>query len=98
MADALDLEIAFDEALTHVEHLLATDMKTLEGASARTQLERLARELKSQRVRALERGNVDREWFQHILRWVVEWIPDTELTLVAALGRIVRAAPPTVSS
>jgi len=97
LAEALDLEIAFDEALTHVERLLATDMKTSDGASARPQLEKLEGELKSQRVRALKRGTIDREWFQKTLRWVVEWVPDTDLTLIASLGRIVRSAPPALS-
>jgi hypothetical protein len=48
-------------------------------------------------VSSLERGSVDREWFQRTVRWVVEWVPDTELTLIAALGRIARAAPPGAS-
>jgi len=86
----LDLEIAFDEALTHVERSLAAGLKTMDGSSARPQLEKLKRELKTQRANALEHGAVDREWFQKTLRWVVEWLPDTELTLIAALGRIVR--------
>jgi hypothetical protein len=42
---------------------------------------------------ALERGAVDREWFQRTVRDLVEWVPETELTLIAALGRIARTAP-----
>ena len=68
-------------------------MKTSDGRSAQPQLEQLERELKKQRATALEQGKVDREWVQKTVRWVVEWVPDDELTLVAALGRIVRAAP-----
>jgi hypothetical protein len=68
-------------------------MKASDGSSAKPQLEKLERELKEQRMIALEQGKVDREWFQKTVRWVVEWVPDDELTLVAALGRIVRAAP-----
>ncbi len=68
-------------------------MKTSDGSSAQPQLEKLERELKEQRTAALEQGKVDREWFQKTVRWVVQWVPDDELTLVAALGRIVRAAP-----
>ena len=97
MADALDLEIAFDEALTHVERSLAAGMKTSDGTSARPQLVKLQRELKAQRANAFERGTVDREWLQKTLRWVIEWVPDTDLTLIASLGRIVRAAPPALS-
>jgi hypothetical protein len=36
-----DLEVAFDAALTHVERLLAGGMKTMDGDSAKPQLERL---------------------------------------------------------
>ena len=97
MAKALDLETAFDEALTHVERSLAGGMETSDGTPAKPQLEKLKRELKAQRADALERGDVDREWFQNTVRWIVDWIPDTDLTLIASLGRIVRAVPPTLS-
>jgi hypothetical protein len=89
-----DLEVAFDAALRHVEHSLAAGMRTMYGDSARPQLERLERELKLQRDHARNRGTVDHDWFQRTVRWVTEWVPDTEITLIAALGRIVRSAPP----
>jgi hypothetical protein len=89
-----DLEVAFDTVLTLVERLIASGAKTSDGSSALPQLERLERELRAQRTSALERGTVDRDWFRKTVRWVVDWVPDDELTLVAALGRIVRAAPP----
>jgi hypothetical protein len=92
LAKAQDLEVAFDAALTHVERSLATDLKTISDRSARPELEKLARELRIQRDQALERGTVDREWFQQTIRWVTEWVPDTEITLIAALGRIARAS------
>ena len=85
------LQLAFDLALARVERLLANDMKTVKGVSARTQLEKLEKELKHERALALERQAVDREWVQRTVRWVVEWVPDNELALVAALGGIVRA-------
>jgi hypothetical protein len=68
-------------------------MRTSGGTSARPHLETLETELRRERAKALELGIVDREWFQKTVRWVVEWVPDTDLTLVAALGRIVRAVP-----
>ena len=85
--------MAFEAALTHVERSLAAGMKTMDGDSARPQLERLERELRLQHDRAWTRGTVDRDWFQQTVRWVTEWVPDTEITLIAALGRIVRSAP-----
>ncbi|MDP9278805.1 MAG: hypothetical protein M3P00_05230 [Gemmatimonadota bacterium] len=88
------LQLAFDLALARVGRLLANDMKTVKGVSARPQLEKLEKELKHERALALQRGIVDREWFEKTVRSVVEWIPDKELTLIAVLGGIVRAAPP----
>jgi len=87
------LQLAFDLALARVERLLANDMKTVKGASARPQLEKLEKELKHERTLALQRETVDRVWLQRTVRWVVEWVPDKELALLAALGAIVRAAP-----
>jgi hypothetical protein len=68
-------------------------MKTSGGSSARPQLETLETELRREQAKARERGIVDREWLQKTVRGVVEWVPDTDLTLVAALGRIARAVP-----
>ncbi|MFL5638233.1 MAG: hypothetical protein ACJ78M_02580 [Gemmatimonadaceae bacterium] len=90
----MDLQKAFDAALSRVERSLAAGMEAADGTSARPQLERLREELQAERENAIERGAVNREWFQRTLRWVVEWIPDSELTLVAALGQIVRAETP----
>jgi hypothetical protein len=87
------LQRAFDLALARVERLLANDMKTVKGVSARRQLEKLEKELKHERTLALQRETVDRAWLQRTVRWVVEWVPDKELALLAALGAIVRAAP-----
>jgi len=87
------LQLAFDLALARIERLLANDMKTVKGVSARPQLEKLEKELKHERTLALKRETVDRVWLQRTVRWVVEWVPDKELALLAALGAIVRAAP-----
>ena len=91
---SLELEKAFDLAIAHVTRLLRTEMSTAQGSPARPHLERLETELTRERARAAERGMVDREWFQKTVRGVIGWIPDSELTLVAALGGIVRVAPP----
>ena len=97
MSTTRELEVAFNAALTHVERSLAAGLKTMDGDPARPQLEKLERELRVQRDEALERGFVDRDWFQQTVRWVTEWVPDTEITLIAALGRIVRVVPPALS-
>jgi hypothetical protein len=92
-----ELEVAYEAALRHVERSLATGMKTVDGDSARLQLEKLEEDLKVQRDQTRARGTVDHDWFQQTVRWVTEWVPDTEIALIAALGRIVRAVPPTPS-
>jgi hypothetical protein len=89
-----ELEKAFDAALAQVQLLIASRMKAVDGSSAVPQLEALANELRRERASALQRGTVDREWIQKTVRSVVEWVPDTKLSLIAALGRIVRAKPP----
>ena len=86
-----ELESAFDAAIGQVGKCVTTGLKTAGGESGIPNLQKLAAELKAERARALERGSVDREWFQAIVRWLVEWVPETELTLVAALGRIIRS-------
>jgi hypothetical protein len=91
MAEQFELAEAFDAALEQVERLLRAGMKTVEGSSARPQLEELEKELKRERANALARRTIDREWLQKTVRWVVEWASETDITLVAALGRIARA-------
>ena len=93
MAATAELESAFDAAITQARHCIKAGMTAIDGEAAAPHLRKLEEELKLERARALERGAVDREWFQKTLRWLVEWVPETELTLVAALGRIARAAP-----
>jgi hypothetical protein len=91
MESQFELEQAFDTALAQVEQLLRAGMKTGKGASARPHLEELQRELKRERENALEHQTIDRQWLQKTVRWVVEWASETDITLVAALGRIARA-------
>jgi hypothetical protein len=70
-------------------------MTCVDGSSAAGNLDQLERELVAAKEHAIRRGAVDNEWFQKTVRWLVEWVPETELTLIAALGRIVRANPST---
>ena len=86
-----ELEAAFDDAIARVEEARSIGMTTRFGETADAQLEKLALELRGERPRALQRGAVEREWFQRTIRWVVDWAPDDDLTLIAALGRIARA-------
>ena len=88
-----ELEAAFDAAISQVGKCIKARMTAVGGESAESYLGKLADELKLERSRALDRGTVDREWFQATVRWLVEWVPETELALIASLGRIVRVTP-----
>jgi hypothetical protein len=93
MDTTVELESAFDAAIMQSRKRIKAGMKAIGGESAGPYLEKLEEELKLERARALERGAVDREWFKKTVRGLIEWVPETELTLIAALGRIARAAP-----
>ena len=93
MAKTSELESAFDAAIAEVQKSMNVGMPAIGGEVAAPYLQRLGDELKVERARAVERGVVDTEWFQKTVRQLVEWLPETELTLIAALGRIVRSAP-----
>ena len=97
MAEKTELETAFDEALAEVNRMSDKGMTTVNGGSAVWELDQLATELKAECGRAVERGRVDREWFQKTLKWVVGWVPESNLTLIAALGRIARVRPSRLS-
>jgi hypothetical protein len=92
-----DLERAIDKALTRVQRAIASGMETSDGSSALTQLEKLRQGLTDQRAYASDHGSIDREWLHATIRWVIEWVPDDELALVAALGAIARVDPPDLS-
>lgn len=93
MATTAELKTAFDAAIAQTRKSLKAGMKTIAGDSAAAHLEKLRQELTLERARALELGGVDQEWFQKTVRDLIEWAPETELSLVAALGRIARATP-----
>ena len=93
MAKHADLIGAFDAAIEEVKRTKDNGMTTLAGASAGPELDQLITELRAEKARSAERGRVDREWFQKTLKWVVGWLPESDLKVIAALGRIVRVQP-----
>lgn len=88
-----EIETAFEAALEQVTRVAAAGF----APGIAEQLRQLDFRLRAERVEALERGTVDREWVRKTIRWVVEWMPETDLTVIAALGRIARLAPAEVS-
>ncbi|HWL40818.1 MAG TPA: hypothetical protein VNO75_11330 [Gemmatimonadaceae bacterium] len=97
MTDTNEIEAAFDGAIDQVQRAATSGMTTLSGGSALQQLGQLEFRLREERAKALERGAVSRDWVQKTIRWTVEWTPETDITLIAALGRIARLAPPDLS-
>jgi hypothetical protein len=96
MANA-ELRNAFDAAIKAATKCRAAGMTCLDDSSAAENLQQLEDELVAERDRAVSRGFVDQQWFQKTVRWLVEWVPETELTLIAALGRIARVKPSTTA-
>lgn len=93
MTNAEDIETAFDAAIDQAQRATAEGMLAQDGGSARDRLGQLEFRLRTERAKALERGAVDRDWVQKTIRWVVEWTPESDLTIIAALGRIARLSP-----
>jgi hypothetical protein len=93
LATTAELESAFDAAIKQTRKSIKGGMIAVGGEPAAPYLQKLEKELKLERERALQRGAVDREWFQRTVRWLIEWAPETEAALIAALGRIARVAP-----
>ena len=90
MSIATDIESAFDAAIDLVTRASRTGLSTPDGHSVTEQLGQLEFRLRTERAKALERGTVDPDWIQKTVRWVVEWMPESNLTIIAALGRIAR--------
>lgn len=93
MKEKSELGAAFDAAIDEVKRTGGKGITTLAGTPGVTEVNQLVTELQAERGRALDRGYVDREWFQKTLKWVVSWLPESDLTVIAALGRIVRVQP-----
>lgn len=92
MPHAPDLMTAFADALRKVERALAADMRTRGGEPARPRLERLRDELLAARDGAVAGTPVDAAWVGLVVRDVAGWAPESDVELIAGLGRIARAA------
>ena len=93
MAKTSELESAFDAAIGQARKCVKAGMVAVGGKPAGPYLQKLEEELTLERAKALQRGAIDKEWFQKTVRWLVEWVPETEPALIAAFGRIARATP-----
>ena len=97
MAGNFALGDAFDAAILATRRERSSGMTCADGSSATANLDQLEHELIEAKARSLQNGSVDKEWFQRTVRWLVDWVPESELTLIAALGGIIRANSPTVA-
>jgi hypothetical protein len=97
MASNADLETVFDAAIKQVQRAISAGLAADDGSPITDKLGQLEFRLRTERASAIERRSVDREWVQKTIRWVVEWVPESDLTILAALGRIARLTSPGVS-
>jgi hypothetical protein len=97
MASNRDVEIAFDDAIEQVQRAISIGLTTDDGRPVADKLEQLEVRLRSERVNAIERRAVDPDWVRTTIRWVVDWVPESDLTILGALGRIARLKSPGVS-
>lgn len=97
MASNADLETAFDAAIEQVQRAISAGLTADDGRPVTDKLGQLEFRLRTERANAIERHAVDREWVQKTIRWVVDWVPESDLTILAALGRIARLTSPGVS-
>ena len=88
----LRLLSAFDDALAAVRMLEARELQTATGGPAAAELAQLRDQLAEHRAAAAAGQPLDREWAGRTVRAVAAWLPDGELTLLARLGALVRAA------
>jgi hypothetical protein len=97
MASNQDIESAFDAAIEQVQSAISGGLTDDEGRALTEKLGQLEFRLRTERANAIGRQTVDREWAQKTIRWVVDWAPESDLTILAALGRIARLTSPGVS-
>jgi hypothetical protein len=97
MASNEDLETAFDAAIEQVQRAISAGLTADDGHPIADKLGQLEFRLRTERANAIERQMVDREWVQKTIRWVVDWVPESDLTILAALGRIARLTSSGVS-
>ncbi len=89
-ADRQGLVAAFGGAIAAVRRLEASDLRTSTGQSALPLLAQLGADLAARQADIAAGKPLDREWAGRVVRWAAEWIPDSELPLIARLGNIAR--------
>ena len=87
MSDRTDLDSAIDVALDAVNRALASEMRTIDGGSAASQLEQLRDELCAVRTR----GGISPDELRTMIRRVAKWAPEEDVSLLSSLGVIARA-------
>jgi len=89
-----ELVAALDVVLRQIDRARAGGMRTLRGDDAGHELDMLQAEMARQRE-LVEHGNdVDAAWLRETIRWVATWAPETDLTLLGALGALARRVSP----
>jgi hypothetical protein len=79
---------AFGGAIAAVRRLESSGLRTSTGQSALPLLAQLGADLAARQAEVTAGKPLDREWAGSVVRWVAEWVPDSELPLIARLGNI----------
>lgn len=89
-----DVVATLDAVSRQIDRARAAGMRTLRGDDAAHELDMLQAEIARQRE-LVEHGNgVDAAWLRETIRWVATWAPETDLTLLGALGLLARRVSP----
>lgn len=84
---------AFEQLLRTIDRALRGRMRTIAGDDASARLQSLREEVTAHRERVRGGGSVDGDWIRRTIREVAGWAPESDVSLLAALGAVARCAP-----
>lgn len=90
MGDTAALLAAFDAAIHQVERARARGMQTVHGEPAAAELDALRAQLAAGRAEAARTGVLESDWIGGVIRGVAAWAPESDVTLLGALGAVAR--------
>jgi hypothetical protein len=81
---------ALDSLLDVIDRALRAGMRTLGGDDAGPRLRALRAEVATQRETLRAGGALDAEWIRTTIRGVATWAPESDVSLLGALGALAR--------
>jgi hypothetical protein len=90
MSQPAAVAAAFDNAIRQVDRAMREGMRTSADVDAMPALQRLHADLVARRDDAVARGIVDAAWIGATVRAVAAWAPESDLTIIGALGGLAK--------